>query len=164
MDKKLLYDKPMFLKSMWGVLGLICLAVYGLLCFTKKKEDLVKGKIEFVGQTYEQLPSRHAGKYRFIKVEGFGKPFEVFVGKDAGDFKPEFEQVDLLQAGDEVLVYYVAGQKDFDAVHNVQRIESNGKAFFIAGKSTIWIMGVCLVLGVVIAIVLMILKSKGRII
>ncbi|MCU0443688.1 MAG: hypothetical protein MUE85_02140 [Microscillaceae bacterium] len=41
-----------------------------------------------------------------LKVKGYPKTFELFIGKDFGDFSPEFEKIDDLKLGDKIDVFF----------------------------------------------------------
>lgn len=91
----------------------ICLllsVMMGVFLFQNSKEKdeymSVTGHIEFIENTYENHPSRNLGKYRYLILDTYPYPFELFIGKDAGDFKPKFEQIDNLKPNDLITVYF----------------------------------------------------------
>ena len=55
---------------------------------------------------YGDLPQRDFSKYRYLKIDNFSRPFELFVGKEGGDFSPALDKIDSLKSGDEVTIYY----------------------------------------------------------
>src|SRR5688572_31445043 len=72
----------------------------------KFEYEKTTGKILYLEKELGQLPVRHVGKYRYLQVDGYKYPFEIFVGNESGDFKPKFEQIDNLKPGDIITVFY----------------------------------------------------------
>ena len=160
--------QPIFKKSISGLLFAIALSVFFVQRGDKSKAsfDNVTGTIISFEKTNENYPRRDSSKFRYLRVESYPKPFEIFVGKDAGDFKPKFENVDNLQIGDIITVYYAEdGKTQKAAVNNLVYFIDKGKeVVFIEGnskKNVIYgLIGFCLIT----ILILVILKWKGKII
>jgi hypothetical protein len=92
--------------------------------------------IEYLEKTISVYPNKNTNKFRYIKVEGYAKPFELFVGKGAGDFKAEYEQVDKLKPGDTITVYYDENlYTHTDPVNRLAYfIERNSETMFVKGS------------------------------
>src|ERR687897_450937 len=90
-----------FGKSMFGVLTILVLGFGILTRGQKQKHEFyqVTGSITTIGQSFANDANRHEGKMRFLQVGNYPKVFEVFIGKDPGDFSPAFEKIDALKAG-----------------------------------------------------------------
>lgn len=159
---------PIFLKSVGGFLFAILLGVIVFIRAEKKKSSFinVNGIITFIGNSPENLPANDSSKFRYLQVDNYPKTFELFIGKRSGDFKPEFEKIDVLKTGDSVTVYFDENfktQQDpinrlayyIDRGQEVIFIKGNFEkyiAYFIIGFSTLFIL------------LLLVLKRKGRII
>lgn len=166
--RKLIYDKPLFLKTVWGAIAIVAMSVYGLIESSKKKEEFktVSGQIEFIAQKYQDLPVRDFGKYRYIKINTEAKPFEIFIGKESGDFKPEMEKVDQLKPGDEVVLYVNSNQEKQTAIviRSLEIIERKKLPYYIAGNGKFLIFICCLCAGLGIAVWAILFKYLGKII
>lgn len=55
---------------------------------SKTDHEIVKGKIDYLDTKFENLKPRD---HRFIHLIGYDQTFDIFVGKEKGDFSPEFE-------------------------------------------------------------------------
>jgi hypothetical protein len=72
----------------------------------KKEFQKVTGTVSFISMKYLDLPNRDFTKYRYIKIDKYEKPFELFVGKDPGDFKPALDKIDSVKSGDTLTFYF----------------------------------------------------------
>ena len=89
-------------------------------------------------QHYGKLPMRNEGKFRYLQVKGYPYVFEIFIGKDPGDFTPTFEQIDSLRVGDLITIYY--DEKDATHEERINRfasfIDKGTKNYYEKGDST----------------------------
>src|SRR6476620_6607116 len=97
--------KPIFIKS---IISSIFITAFGIYLFvsslkSKSEYETVKGKIDFISDHFENLNPRDT---RYIHIEGYPLVFEIFIGKETGDFSPKFEQLDKLKVGDEIIAYH----------------------------------------------------------
>jgi len=106
---------------------------------SKEKSEYKKntGQIIYLDKQLGNLPVRNMGKYRYLKINGYEYPFEIFVGNEPGDFKPRFEQIDKLILGDTVTVYfYQTNDVIKDGINRfVQFIDKNNISYFERGNS-----------------------------
>lgn len=125
-------------KILFVCLSLFVMIVVFLFQNSKEKDEYlsITGYVEFMENSYKGFPKRNLGKYRYLKVDGYPYPFELFVGKDAGDFKPKFEQIDKLKQGDLVTVYYYETDNTHEEQINrfVQFVDKEGVSFFEIGN------------------------------
>lgn len=126
------------------VIAIVSLILTGVFLFyiqrdSKEKNDYEKltGILTYIEPEYGDYPVRHIGKYRYLQIESYPFPFEIFIGKDFGDFKPKFEQIDKLKTGDVVTLYYYETENDRRSGinRNVQFIDKNGISYFERGSS-----------------------------
>jgi len=103
----------------------------------KPEYDKTTGRIAYLDKQLGNLPFRDLGKYRYLIVEGYSYPFEIFIGSDAGDFKPKFEQIDNLHRDDTVTVYYYETDNTRGEGINrfMQYIDKKSTSFFELGNS-----------------------------
>ena len=104
----------------------------------KFEYEKTTGKILYLEKELGQLPVRHVGKYRYLQVDGYKYPFEIFVGNESGDFKPKFEQIDNLKPGDIITVFYYETEHTRSEALNrfIQFIDKKNESFFERGSSS----------------------------
>ncbi len=106
---------------------------------SKEKIEYEKttGQIVYLDKQLGQLPTRHIGKYRYLEVNGYEYPFEIFVGNESGDFKPKFEKIDKLTVGDTITVFYYQTENTTSEGLNrfIQFIDKKNESFFERGDS-----------------------------
>lgn len=123
------------------------------------------GQLTYLEKQLGNLPARNFGKYRYLKVDGYEYPFEVFVGSESGDFKPKFEKIDNLKIGDTVTVYYYQTENTKSEGINrfMQYIDKGHESYFERGDSSKTLGGVVISISVLLAIGGVILWKKKRI-
>ena len=72
----------------------------------KKDYDAITGRIMFFDKQYQNLPLRDFGKYRYLKIDSYTYPFEMYIDDESGNHNPKLEQVENLKAGDTITVCY----------------------------------------------------------
>ncbi|MEO6230574.1 MAG: DUF3592 domain-containing protein [Ferruginibacter sp.] len=118
---------------------LIALMVFHIQMNSKQKFEYEKttGQIVYLDKQLGKLPITNPGKYRYLKIQGYEFPFEIFVGNESGDFKPKFEQIDSLKVGDNVTVFYYQTNNTKEERINrfTQFIDKGDKSYFERGNS-----------------------------
>ncbi|MHC2991748.1 hypothetical protein OB13_09190 [Pontibacter sp. HJ8] len=162
--------KEIFLKSLISCIIIFGFGIYMLLRSGKQKTDFesVTGQIDYIDQSFQEIKQTD-GKTRFIHLVDHPVVFELFIGKDPGDFSPESEQLDSLILGDEITVYFAERtpfQKGEDARINktVQFIDKEGEAYFTRGNKDKYGGYFFVGMGVMISILLVVLRQMGKII
>jgi hypothetical protein len=160
--------KPIFIKSLIASIGITVFGIYlyvGSLK-TKNEYETVSGRIDYIGESFDNLSPRDT---RFIHIEGYPQVFQVFVGKETGDFSPKFEQLDKLKIGDAVIAYHsgtLAFQKNKDARldKHLEYLDKDNKPYYIKGDKNklggLFFIGA----GIFLTVGLLILKSLKKII
>ena len=107
---------------------------------SKEKIEYEKttGQIIYLDKQLGQLPVRDLGKYRYLEVDGYEYPFEIFVGNESGDFKPKFEKIDNLNLGDTITVFYYQTEDVQNEGINrfIQFIDKKDDSYFERGNSS----------------------------
>lgn len=103
----------------------------------KNSYEAVTGRIIYYGKSLNIRPNEEAAKQRHLEIDAYPLPFDIFIGKDFGDFKPKFEQVDKLKIGDTITVYFYETNQDFnDGINrNLQYIDKGDESYFERGSS-----------------------------
>jgi hypothetical protein len=159
--------KPIFIKSSIASVAMIAFGIYLYSKSLKSKYEFetVKGKIDFISNSFENLNPRDT---RYIHIEGFPLVFEVFVGKETGDFSPKFEQLDKLKIGDEIIAYHsgitpLQKNRDERLNKNIEFIDKENKAYYIRGNKN-KIGGIFFIsIGIFLTIGLIILRRFNKI-
>jgi hypothetical protein len=161
--------KPYFIKYLLS--GIFCLAISRYLLETAYKDKTsfhnITGPIEFVSSRYLDLPKRDTTKFRYIKLRGYENPFEVFVGKDLGDFKPALDKTELLKRGETLTVYY-----EEDVVHTsgtpVNRhayyMDLGTLPVFVSSPSQVYLAWFLMGVSILVIVIVLIGKWKGKLI
>lgn len=159
---------PIFIKSVGGLLFCIAIGIFLLTRANKPKTDFQKltGKITYLLNKLPNKEVRKDGKERYLQIENNERIFNIFVGKDWGDFKPEFEIIDSLKVGDSIDLYFDDNYKtESNQINNLtQYIDSNGKAYFIKGKMDETLGKFIISISVIGILLLLLLKRKSIII
>ena len=146
------------LKNLRGIIIIAILMSAFMLWFIhlnskqKKEYNSVTGRITFLDKQIGNLPVRDLGKYRYISIENYPYPFEIFIGKAVGDFKPKYEKIDNLKPGDKITIYYYETDNTTKEKVNrfVQFIDKGEASFYERGSSlktvAIFIIGLCVLL------------------
>jgi hypothetical protein len=107
---------------------------------SKKKNEYQNstGQITYLDKELGQLPARNKGKYRYLAVDSYEYPFEIFVGNESGDFKPKSEQIDNLKPGDTITVFFYETDNTKNEGINrfIQFIDKGDNSFFERGDSS----------------------------
>ncbi|WP_162127079.1 hypothetical protein [Flavobacterium phycosphaerae] len=130
--------KPIFIK---GSIANIVIIAFGIHIYanslkSKSEFETVKGKIDYIGDSFENLNPRDT---RYIHIEGYPLVFQVFIGKETGDFSPKFEQLDKLKIGDEIIAYHsditpLQKNRDTRLDKNLEFIDKDNKPYFVKGN------------------------------
>lgn len=154
----------LFFKTMITLAGVSVLGAILFFRGTKPKSAFTRetGVIAHSGKSYADYPARN-GKFHYLLLEGNARPFELFIGKDPGDFSPAYEKLDGLQVGDTITIYHdELLVQSIKPVNKLAYFIDKGKtAYFIKGSRdkyfAYFIWGFCLLFSAVMVI----LKRKG---
>jgi len=158
-----------FLQSMISAVALFLGGIYLLFLAHERREDMLQitGPLLTIQRELTDHPNRHIGKPRYLQIGGYNKYFEVFVGKDPGDFSPTLERIDSLRKGDMVTIYFVENDLSSEASQDesinrlAQYIEQDGRVYFVHGSGMKYIGYFVLTISICLIISLLIFKKKG---
>ena len=113
---------------------LITLGVFVVLNNSKEKAEYEKrtGKIEYLEESYLNLPNRDLGKYRYLRIDSYDYVFEIYI---ANPSKGE-RSIDELKVGDLIDTYFYETSNTHSEEINryIQFIDKNEKPYFIRGN------------------------------
>jgi hypothetical protein len=130
----------------------------------------VTGPLLAIKMELPDHPDRHVGKLRYLKIGGYSKYFEVFVGKDFGDFSPAYERIDSLIISDPLTVYYsedhISDKSTDDDLINrdTQFIDKKNQPYFVRGSKDKYGSCFFMSVGICLIVTLLILEKKGIIV
>lgn len=160
--------KPIFVKSFFGLAFVLVSSIFLMIRGTKDKTGFehVTGHLISINSAFQELTHGNNQKFRYLILDNYAKAFEIFVGKDWGDFKPKYERIDELNKGDLIDVYFDPSIHEDDSRISklVQFIDKSGQPYFIRGDSDKTMGAVGLVFSVLFAALLFYLKQLGKII
>lgn len=158
---------PIFIKSIGTLVLCIVLSFIYLQKGDKQRSAFqkVSGHIISIDNIDERYAGKDTSKFRYILIDNYQKPFEIFIGKSIGDFKPTFEQVDNLKVGDSLTVHFDETNKSKNAPVNrlTYFIDRGSEVIFIKGNSIKSLIYGLIIFCALFMIVLVILKIKGKI-
>lgn len=98
----------------------------------KHQYDKSTGIVEYVDKTYEDLPSRDKGKFRYIIIDTYDYLFEIY----APNSKDTPRTIDDLKIGDQIDIYYFENSSTHKTGINkfVQFIDVNNQPYFIRNE------------------------------
>ncbi len=129
---------PIFGKALGGFGLCIVLSVYLFLRATKDKSSFktISGPVTHFSNKFPSAYHSNSDKHRYLQIEGYPKTFELFIGKKGGDFKPRFENIDVLKIGDTIIVFY--DENTYTDNDNINRlvyfIDRRKELIFIKGS------------------------------
>ena len=96
------------------------------------------GSILYIGNHLQNIPTRDSIKFRYLNISGYAYPFEIFIGKSAGDFKPVLEKIDELHAGDTITAWYYETSDTKNTAINrfIQFIDKHNVPYYIRCNSS----------------------------
>ena len=128
--------------------------------------DKVTGEIIMLENSYLSIDERHSNKQKFFQIDNYPEVFQLFIGKDFGDFKPDLEKINELKIGDLIDVYYSNNpiQTRQESVNRfTQFIFKNNIPYFIKGTADRPLSIAMIGLGLGIFALGFYLKNKGKI-
>ncbi|WP_417609157.1 hypothetical protein [Owenweeksia hongkongensis] len=141
---------------------LACMAIYMFVNSSraKKEYESVNGVVKYLDSKYQDLPRRHEGDYRYLKVGEYPLVFEVYLPNST---KLE-KSIDDLNVGEEVQVYfYEAFETEEIGVNKfAQFIDSGNEAYFIRGNFYRQLSFVLLGLSVCLFVFMVILGKRNK--
>jgi hypothetical protein len=90
------------------------------------------GTIQYLDTKYEQLPFRHRGDYRYLKVDTYPFVFEIYQPNS----EPTRMTIDSLQVGDNIDIFYyeTADTRNIRLNRFTQFIDKEGQPHFVRNR------------------------------
>lgn len=125
----------------------------------------VRGIVTALHNFHKDFPGKDTACYRFLSIDRYPKPFELYMAKTAGGFKQQLNLINDLRTGDSVTVFYRESLNTYaDPVNNlVYFIERGNTPVFIDGNSKKYLSYGMIFFFALLILILFILKKKGTI-
>jgi hypothetical protein len=113
-----------------------CLAISILAIFIinnnskeKKEYPKIESKIQYLNKEYMDLPNRNKGNYRFLLIENYPYPFQIYEPNS----EPTQMTIDDLKVGDLIEIYYYENNSTHKSGINrfAQFIDKDGEPYFV---------------------------------
>ena len=113
----------------------------------KNEYDHITSEITYLNEKLGDLPNRDLGLYRYLKIDGYAYPFEIY----ADDQAP---LMDSLKTGDVITIYFYQTNSTIKEGINryTQFIEKDNKLYFKRGN-------VVIVIGISVIIIMVLLSA-----
>lgn len=130
--------KEVYINILLSAIGVFAFGIYLLVQNNIEKDEYntETGTIKYIKSTHNSL---HPRDHRYIHLDQSPFIFDVFIGKRRLDFSPTFEQIDSLEIGDSVTIYFgdkplTTGTSQLVINKTVQYIDKEDTSYFIRGK------------------------------
>jgi hypothetical protein len=127
---------------------------------TKEKTDYdqLSGKITYLNERLGNLPYRDLGRYRYLKIDGYQYPFEIY----ADDQAP---LMDSLKTGDMITIYFYQTNNTIEEGINrfTQFIEKGDKLYFKRGNFIIGLSITMIIFMISLSVWCYFLYKRGKI-
>lgn len=149
----------MFIPIIISVRGVIftSIIVLGLAIFVivnnskdKVEYDKRTGIIEYLAKEYQDLPIRHKGEYRYLKIDTYPYVFEIYEPNS----KPTEKKIDDLKVGDTIDIYcYETANTQNEGLNRfTQFIDKDEQAYFVRSafqkKVGFVLVGLCFLMNI----------------
>lgn len=95
----------------------------------KTEYDKSTGTIEYYNKEFQNLPTRHKGDFRYLKIDTYPYLFEIYEPNS----EPTANTIDDLVVGDEIDIYYyeTSDTRNIGLNRFTQFIDKNGQPYFV---------------------------------
>lgn len=126
----------------------------------KTEYDKSKGTIEYYDKEFQNLPTRHKGDFRYLKIDSYPYLFEIYEPNS----EPTEKNIDDLSLGDEIDIYYyeTSDTRNIGLNRFTQFIDKNGKPYFIRSGFQKQLGYVIIGLSILLNIMAFVFGKKGK--
>lgn len=126
----------------------------------KTEYDKSKGTIEYYDKEFHNLPTRHKGDFRYLKIDSYPYLFEIYEPNS----EPTEKTIDDLTVGDEIDIYYyeTSDTRNIGLNRFTQFIDKNGKPYFIRSGFQKQLGYVIIGLSILLNIMAFVFWKKGK--
>lgn len=98
----------------------------------KIEYDKSSGIIEYFDKKFQNLPTRHKGDFRYLKIDSYPYHFEIY----EPNHEPTEKSIDDLKVGDKIDIYYyeTSDTRNVGLNRFAQFIDKNDRPYFIRSR------------------------------
>ncbi|UBM60971.1 hypothetical protein LAG90_10050 [Marinilongibacter aquaticus] len=125
----------------------------------KVEYDKSTGTVEYYDKEFLNLPTRHKGDFRYVKIDSYPYVFEIYKLNS----EPAVFTIDDLKVGDEIDVYYyeTSDTRNVGLNRFAQFIDKNGQPYFVRSGFQKYLGFVIVGLSILLNIIAFLLWKKG---
>jgi len=126
----------------------------------KMEYDKSVGTIEYLDKEFQNLPTRHKGDFRYLKIDSYPYLFEIYEPNS----EPTQSTIDDLTVGDEIEIYYyeTSDTRNIGLNRFTQFIDKNGQPYFVRSGFQKQLGFVIIGLSLLLNIMAFVLWKKGK--
>jgi len=126
----------------------------------KIEYDKSVGTIEYLDKEFQNLPTRHKGDFRYLKIDSYPYLFEIYEPNS----EPTQSTIDDLTVGDEIEIYYyeTSDTRNIGLNRFTQFIDKNGQPYFVRSGFQKQLGFVIIGLSLLLNIMAFVLWKKGK--
>ncbi|MES2619622.1 MAG: hypothetical protein V4615_02135 [Bacteroidota bacterium] len=163
------YAPHIFLETLIASFGFVffgCYLVYQYSYYEKSDYKSVTGKLNLFSKTFEDLPFRHHGQTRFLRLDNYPKVFQIYIGKEDEETTPKFEKIDSLSVGDSITVFYssptIFDKEDSRISNYAVYIDKGSELYFERNRiMNLYVGYFVAIVGVLLFGAIILLRQKG---
>lgn len=126
----------------------------------KIEYDKSTGIIEYYDKEFRELPIRHKGDFRYLKIDSYPYLFEIYEPNS----KPTEKTIDDLKVGDKIDIYYyeTSDTRNIGLNRFSQFIDKNGQSYFVRNGFQNQLGFTVIGLAILLNIMSFVLWKKGK--
>lgn len=126
----------------------------------KVEYDKSTGIIEYYDKEFQNLPTRHKGDFRYLKIASYPYLFEIYEPNS----EPTEKTIDDLTVGDKIDIYYyeTSDTRNIRLNRFTQFIDKNGQPYFVRSGFQKQLGFVIIGLSILLNIMAFVFWKKGK--
>ena len=126
----------------------------------KFEYDKATGIVEYYDKEFENLPTRHNGDFRYLKIDSYPYLFEIYEPNS----EPTEKSIDDLKVGDKIEIYYyeTSDTRNIGLNRFAQFIDKNGQPYFVRSGFQKQLGFVVIGLSILLNILAFVFWKKGK--
>jgi len=126
----------------------------------KEEYDTSTGTIEYFDKEFQNLPSRHKGDFRYLKIDSYPYLFEIYKPNN----EPTEMTIDDLKVGDRIDIYYyeTSDTRNIGLNRFAQFIDKMGEPYFVRSGFQKQLGFVIIGLSILLNIMAFVFWKKGK--
>lgn len=126
----------------------------------KVEYDKATGIIEYYDKEFQNLPTRHKGDFRYLKIDSYPYIFEIYEPNS----EPTEKKIDDLRVGDKIDIYYyeTSNTRNIGLNRFTQFIDKNEQPYFVRSGFQKQLGFIIIGLAILLSIMAFVLWKNGK--